>query len=437
MKIFLSIFIILFSTSVLASYDQSEYQGKKALMDKQYSLDIGWNLEWLKDCANNFESNKLKNRIKKISYADFKNVQKGIAEWRSGTGKASGCSQSGDTIKGVEDYISDLKLKTSIKSNSKTSNNSNNNKTTESLVGNYKGELIYPNGERLKIDTKIYKSYSKLFGDYSFKDFDGTTINGKLSDFIINGESIEAKWKDKYGNGWLKVFFRNNNFQGSWGLINNGKYEITGKWTGRKTSKTSTTISLNNKKLIFKKEEYTNKNNNKIEDVYYGEFQNDKRHGIGKYTWDTGSKNADYYIGEFKFDKKHGNGKYFWPRTGSSFCGLYINDDENSGITIYDKRSGENKRDIFKGDKLIKGFGVYYFTNGDYDVGEWENNKINGFARQYNSDGSIYKEGIFKDDELITERKVAEKIIGKAREAERRAEENCKKAEEIIKIPSL
>ena len=30
-------------------------------MDKQYSLDVGWNLEWLRDCAKTFDSNKIEN----------------------------------------------------------------------------------------------------------------------------------------------------------------------------------------------------------------------------------------------------------------------------------------------------------------------------------------------------------------------------------------
>jgi len=82
MKIFLTILIILFSTNVLGSYEKSQYKGKKALMEKQYSIDTGWNLEWLKDCANTSKSRQMRDKIKKISYADFKNIQKGIAEWK-------------------------------------------------------------------------------------------------------------------------------------------------------------------------------------------------------------------------------------------------------------------------------------------------------------------------------------------------------------------
>ena len=32
---------------------------------------------------------------------------------------------------------------------------------------------------------------------------------------------------------------------------------------------------------------------------------------------------------------------------------------------------------------------------------EWENDKLNGYAIQYNADGTIRREGIFKDDEFL------------------------------------
>ena len=34
-------------------------------------------------------------------------------------------------------------------------------------------------------------------------------------------------------------------------------------------------------------------------------------------------------------------------------------------------------------------------------VGNWENNKLNGYAIKYFADGSIDQEGIFKDDEFL------------------------------------
>ena len=52
-------------------------------------------------------------------------------------------------------------------------------------------------------------------------------------------------------------------------------------------------------------------------------------------------------------------------------------------------------------DDLSHGKGTYTFADGRKEVGEWENDKLNGYAIQYNADGTIRREGIFKDDEFI------------------------------------
>ena len=44
---------------------------------------------------------------------------------------------------------------------------------------------------------------------------------------------------------------------------------------------------------------------------------------------------------------------------------------------------------------------VSTFVGGKKWGGEWENNKLNGYALQYNKDGSIYQEGIFKNDKFL------------------------------------
>ena len=38
---------------------------------------------------------------------------------------------------------------------------------------------------------------------------------------------------------------------------------------------------------------------------YSGEWVQNKRHGLGIYTWPSGAK----YEGEYKYDRRHGNGK--------------------------------------------------------------------------------------------------------------------------------
>ena len=48
--------------------------------------------------------------------------------------------------------------------------------------------------------------------------------------------------------------------------------------------------------------------------------------------------------------------------------------------------------------------GTFTYANGAKEVGAWENGKLNGYAINYYADGSIYQEGIFKDDVLVEEK---------------------------------
>ena len=85
----------------------------------------------------------------------------------------------------------------------------------------------------------------------------------------------------------------------------------------------------------------------------------------------SGSK----YFGEFKDNLKRGQGTYNWA-SGNKYVGEWKND-------------------------LHNGQGTFTFANGKKWVGEWKYGNLNGYAIQYNADGSIYREGIFKDDEFL------------------------------------
>ena len=106
-------------------------------------------------------------------------------------------------------------------------------------------------------------------------------------------------------------------------------------------------------------------------DKYVGEFKDGLFYGQGTYTYASGDK----YNGEWKDDKFNGQGTY-----------TYVGGD---------KYVGQYK------DGKAHGQGIYTFANGKKDVGEWENGKLNGYAIQYNADGTIIREGIFKDDEFL------------------------------------
>ena len=93
---------------------------------------------------------------------------------------------------------------------------------------------------------------------------------------------------------------------------------------------------------------YTSANGNK----YVGEYKNGKRHGNGTFIYGPKSEWAgDKYVGEFKDGKRYGQGTYTW-------------------------------------------------ANGEKDVGEFKNGVLDGFAIRYFADGTIDKEGIWKDDEF-------------------------------------
>jgi len=99
---------------------------------------------------------------------------------------------------------------------------------------------------------------------------------------------------------------------------------------------------------------------------------------FGTFTWSDGEN----YVGEFGNGEFHGQGTYtFGPN--SEWAG--------------DKYVGEFKDNNFHGQ------GTYTFADGTKEVGDFKYDKLNGYAIQYYPDGSIYQEGIFKDNVLVEE----------------------------------
>jgi hypothetical protein len=135
--------------------------------------------------------------------------------------------------------------------------NANNSDIIKSLIGNYEGELIYPNGDKLPITTEVYLNDSgNLEGKYTFADFGGEEIKGNLYNFEIkSANKILIKWRDVYGRGWLEVNYSNDNFQGTWGVINNDVFEKAGDWNGRKIISTDSIESKLQKLKSFFEDE--------------------------------------------------------------------------------------------------------------------------------------------------------------------------------------
>ena len=103
---------------------------------------------------------------------------------------------------------------------------------------------------------------------------------------------------------------------------------------------------------------------------YEGEIKNGKPEGLG-----VSSLYGTTFFGKWHEGKKHGQGTFTFAN-GDKYVWEYKDD-------------------------LSHGQGTYTFADGRKDVGEWENDNLNGYVIQYNADGTIRREGIFKDDEFL------------------------------------
>jgi hypothetical protein len=103
---------------------------------------------------------------------------------------------------------------------------------------------------------------------------------------------------------------------------------------------------------------------------YVGEFRDGDFNGQGSFIFTSGNK----YVGEFKDDQFNGQGTYAW----------------SSGAKYF----GEFKDDQFNG------HGTYTWSNGDKYVGEFKDDDFNGQGTLKYADGTIDKEGIWKDGEF-------------------------------------
>ena len=104
---------------------------------------------------------------------------------------------------------------------------------------------------------------------------------------------------------------------------------------------------------------------------YVGQFKDGKRNGQGTYTWTNGDK----YVGQFIDGKRNGQGTYTWTN-GDKYVGQFINDN----------RTGQ---------------GTYTFANGNKYVGQFKDNKYDGFGTLYNTNGSIFQQGLWRDNEFV------------------------------------
>jgi hypothetical protein len=122
---------------------------------------------------------------------------------------------------------------------------------------------------------------------------------------------------------------------------------------------------------------------------YVGEFEDDKRNGVGTYTF----ANGDKYVGEFKDGMYNGQGTLTLGN-GNTYIGQF-KDGMFNGQGTYTLANGDKYVGEFK-DAYPNGQGTKTFANGEKYVGEFKDNKYNGQGLYTFPDGTIFV-GEFKD----------------------------------------
>lgn len=102
-----------------------------------------------------------------------------------------------------------------------------------------------------------------------------------------------------------------------------------------------------------------------------GEFRAGMKHGKGKWRKREKAQNCNTYEGEYANDKKNGIGTFTW-ESGNLYRGCYRDDERH-------------------------GYGEMYWTDGSYYKGEWQNGIQHGIGRMTFPDGRV-KEGVFENN---------------------------------------
>ncbi|KAL7986648.1 hypothetical protein Chor_012931 [Crotalus horridus] len=111
--------------------------------------------------------------------------------------------------------------------------------------------------------------------------------------------------------------------------------------------------------------------------------------------------NGDRYIGEWLDNIKHGKGTQIWKKSGAIYSGdwKFGKRDGFGTYSIPDPVTKDYKKVYsgwWKNDKMW-GYGVKFYSEGEYYEGEWAWGKRNGWGRMYYKDGAIY-EGQWSED---------------------------------------
>jgi L1 cell adhesion molecule like protein len=132
--------------------------------------------------------------------------------------------------------------------------------------------------------------------------------------------------------------------------------------------------------------------------VYNGNWLGGFRHGKGKMIWIDGTfyegdwfyghaegdgclyfNNGSYLKGDFRYNKLNGKGECFQSDLNYKYEGEFMNNEQNGeGIENWNDDFSEYVGLFSNGQKEL--FGKYFWNDGSYYIGEWNNNKINGYV---------------------------------------------------------
>ena len=267
-----------------------------------------------------------------------------------------------------------------------------NNDSPQILLENYRNSAsykVYPvinydsyNPEKIvNNNTKKKESLGKCikgdcengYGEYEFENgfkADGFFENGKpngpmhLNDKAKN-ESRFSTYKGSYENsvGMTYRYYKNRytdiiDYEKQIGVTNDATEKRTYKLNfknGKAVSKTEMTgHNINSGCIIGNCTSGSGVYIYNNGAMYFGTFQNGKRHGFGKLDF----KGGNLYVGEFQNGNYHGLGTYVW-----SEYNYYMGEYQNG---------------------KYHGKGVMYYNKDRYDAGNWENGKLTTKTNIYN-----------------------------------------------------
>lgn len=104
---------------------------------------------------------------------------------------------------------------------------------------------------------------------------------------------------------------------------------------------------------------------------YFGDFENNKMHGRGRFIWASGTT----YVGDWVCDEMHGQGAKIWPH-GARYRGEFRN-DQMCGHGTYNWASGNKYVGTWKANSM-HGVGCKTYRDGTKQQGYWECDKFLG-----------------------------------------------------------